>query len=314
VLSYTNILIHHLLKAGQNIRTERGYQDINLVGFSLGDLLRSKYMCSENTFINILKTMYMLDSKESMQSKFKLVRVKNKLDDPANNIIVNYLFMGRLQCELQLSIQEAKGKESHYYNFSHFVYELTRSKFGAIAECAIMISQLDPMIAACKTGYYKEKVDKIPIIRERDMIKESNKDGDGNAIKEPENSKKESAIKTAFFECSSCNLLITNQNLNKFLDNPDEKVCYNCVIKKYNCEDFLKKELREALIKVSRLRIRSYRTLRSLREPKFVATLNSIGEVDLYLAFYILKEFKTYLMKLEVKALEATEKNEEVNY
>ena len=34
-----------------------------------------------------------------------------------------------------------------------------------------MISQLDPMIAACKTGYYQEKVDKIPIIRERDMAK-----------------------------------------------------------------------------------------------------------------------------------------------
>ena len=40
-----------------------------------------------------------------MQSKFKLVRVKNKLDDPANNIIINYLFMGKLTCELQLSIQ-----------------------------------------------------------------------------------------------------------------------------------------------------------------------------------------------------------------
>lgn len=63
VLSYTNILIHHLLKAGKNIRTERGYQDINLVGFSLGDLLRSKFQCNENTFINVLRTMYMIDSK-----------------------------------------------------------------------------------------------------------------------------------------------------------------------------------------------------------------------------------------------------------
>jgi hypothetical protein len=49
-----------------------------------------------------------------------------------------------------LSIQEAKGKEKNYYNFSHFIYELTRGKFGAIAECAIMISQLDPMIAVVK--------------------------------------------------------------------------------------------------------------------------------------------------------------------
>ena len=64
------------------------------------------------------------------------------------------MFMGRVQCELQLSIQEPKGKQKHYYAFSHFVYELTRGRFGPIAECAIMTSQLDPMIAACKNIYY----------------------------------------------------------------------------------------------------------------------------------------------------------------
>jgi hypothetical protein len=68
-----------------------------------------------------------------MHQKFKLVRVKNKLDEPANNIMVNYLFMGRVQCELQLSIQEVKGKEKNYYTFSHFVYELTRGNFGSVA-------------------------------------------------------------------------------------------------------------------------------------------------------------------------------------
>lgn len=67
-----------------------------------------------------------------MRNKFKLVRIKNKLDDPANNIMINYLFMGKVQCELQLSIQEPKGKEKCYYTFSHFVYELVRGKFGPI--------------------------------------------------------------------------------------------------------------------------------------------------------------------------------------
>lgn len=66
--------------------------------------------------------MYVLDSSEQMKGKFKLVRIKNKLDDPANNIIINYLFMGKVQCELQLSIQEPKGKQKNYYTFSHFVY------------------------------------------------------------------------------------------------------------------------------------------------------------------------------------------------
>jgi hypothetical protein len=105
----------------------------------------------------------MLDSSESMRGKFKLVRIKNKLDEPANNIMVNYLFMGKVQCELQLSIQEARGKEKNFYILSHFVYELTRGKFGSIAESAIMISQLDPMIAACKDSCYLEKKVRIPL-------------------------------------------------------------------------------------------------------------------------------------------------------
>ena len=59
--------------------------------------------------------MYMLDTSEQMKGKFKLVRIKNKLDDPANNIIINYLFMGKIQCELQLSIHKPKEKEKNYY-------------------------------------------------------------------------------------------------------------------------------------------------------------------------------------------------------
>jgi hypothetical protein len=42
--------------------------------------------------------MYVLDSSESMKGRFKLVRIKNKLDTPANNIIINYLFLGKVQC------------------------------------------------------------------------------------------------------------------------------------------------------------------------------------------------------------------------
>ena len=98
MVSYTNLLIHHLLKAGQRISTDRGYQDINLIVFRVSDLMRSKYQCSESTFVNILKTMYMLDSREEMEGKFKLIRIKNKLDDPANNIMINYLFLGKVQC------------------------------------------------------------------------------------------------------------------------------------------------------------------------------------------------------------------------
>jgi hypothetical protein len=158
MLKYVNILIHHLLKAGQMIWSDNNsFENLNLIVFRVSDLMRSKLHCTEKDFISILKTMYMLEDDERVRGKFKLLRIKNKLDDPANNIMINYVFMGRVQCELQLSIQESKGKEKSYHTFSHFVYELTRGTFGGISECAVMISQLDPMIAACKAVCYKEK-------------------------------------------------------------------------------------------------------------------------------------------------------------
>ena len=105
MLNYINILIHHLLKAGKKIHTETESAYINLIVFRVSDLMRSKLQCSEASFINVLKTMYLLDNSDLMKGKFKLVRIKNKLDNPANNIMINYLFMGKVQCELQLSIQ-----------------------------------------------------------------------------------------------------------------------------------------------------------------------------------------------------------------
>ena len=61
------------------------------------------------------------------------MRIKNKLDSKDNNILINYLFMGKIQCELQMSVQKMAGKELNYYSFSHFLYELSRGEFGVLA-------------------------------------------------------------------------------------------------------------------------------------------------------------------------------------
>jgi hypothetical protein len=167
--------------------------------------------------------MYLLDRSDSMRDKFKLVRIKNKLDEPANNIIVNYLFMGKVQCELQLSIQEPRGKEKNYYTFSHFVYELTRGKFGTLAECAIMISQLDPMVTACRDIYYVEKqVSQLFSIRRPQPVKEkvnspskiNESEGEEENEKEIQNrdEKFEKLIKDLLFECFECKRLIINES------------------------------------------------------------------------------------------------------
>ncbi len=99
MITYTNVLIHHLLKAGEQIDTNYNLQNINLIVFRVSDLLRAKLKCSESSFISLLKTMYLLDNDSEMKDKFKLVRIKSKLDEPANNIMINYLFMGKLQWE-----------------------------------------------------------------------------------------------------------------------------------------------------------------------------------------------------------------------
>ena len=46
----------------------------------------------------MLKTLYLLDNSEAMRGKFKLVRIRNNLDEPTNNVLINYLFMGKVQC------------------------------------------------------------------------------------------------------------------------------------------------------------------------------------------------------------------------
>ena len=42
--------------------------------------------------------MRLLDESKAMKGKFKLVRIKNKLEDSANNIMINYMFMGKVLC------------------------------------------------------------------------------------------------------------------------------------------------------------------------------------------------------------------------
>jgi hypothetical protein len=101
-------------------------------------------------------------------------------------------------------IQEAKGKVKHYYAMSHFVYELVRGKFGSIAECAIMMSQLDPMITACKHPYYQEKEAPFNLALTVEAQEESKRS-------------EKSAKQQTFFECHIYHKLITNERTERLL-------------------------------------------------------------------------------------------------
>lgn len=53
----------------------------------------------------------------------KIVKIKNRLDDNNNDILINFFFKNTILCELQLAIfKETNKKEKLYSQFSHFLY------------------------------------------------------------------------------------------------------------------------------------------------------------------------------------------------
>lgn len=51
-------------------------------------------------------------------------------------------------CEVQLSLGSVQEEVNDH--FCHYLYELERSKFGALFECALLIANLDPRISYMK--------------------------------------------------------------------------------------------------------------------------------------------------------------------
>ncbi len=56
-----------------------------------------------------------------------------------------------------MPIQDMEKKDKNYYAFSHFLYELTRGKFGVLTECATIVCQHDPIVSPSTTSYYQLK-------------------------------------------------------------------------------------------------------------------------------------------------------------
>ena len=89
-----------------------------------------------------------------------------------------------------------------------------------------MISQLDPMINACKSGYYEEKRETIGLIREKEELSQSKGDVGDSVMKDVLMIMRQESVNSSFFECSICNKLITIENFTKILDRGDSKICY----------------------------------------------------------------------------------------
>lgn len=78
--------------------------------------------------------------------RVKIVRVKNRLTQGTHDILINIRFQNLILCEIQLAVKKNSTNEflQNSDKFSHYVYELTRTKFGPIAEMANIWFSKDP--------------------------------------------------------------------------------------------------------------------------------------------------------------------------
>lgn len=135
---YLEKLIYHMCSADEKLK---------LVTFNVSDLLRCKCVGTKFQIREIF---------DKLVKKFTVVRVKNRLAQSTHDFLVNFNYKG-IQTEMQLGLAQKKKEENHkqscYGHFSHFIYELSRSKFSALTEAAIINNHLNPMIV-----YFRGKI------------------------------------------------------------------------------------------------------------------------------------------------------------
>lgn len=68
--------------------------------------------------------------------KMKIVRIKDRLKQGTNDILINVKFNSLIICEIQLHVvNKTKSKFIQCSNkFSHYIYEIKRSIFGPLSE------------------------------------------------------------------------------------------------------------------------------------------------------------------------------------
>lgn len=118
-------------------------ESLDLLTFSVFDLLRSKCSGTKDEIMEIYKRLR--DS-----TYMKQIRVKNRLDTPMNDILINCkINKSPIVCEVQLIITNEFLTEKSNINdhFNHFLYELERSRFGPFSEACIIINSSDPRMS-----------------------------------------------------------------------------------------------------------------------------------------------------------------------
>jgi hypothetical protein len=141
---YQNELPEDELRANYEV-----LRQVDLISFKVGDLIRGKYAGSEAEFLRIYKNL--IEVSEQRPEVLKIVRIKNRLDQKENDILVNLFFSNKIQCELQLSFERTDEENSRkvklYSSYNHFLYEIRRSLLGPIGEYACILGEHDPVVS-----------------------------------------------------------------------------------------------------------------------------------------------------------------------
>ena len=144
-------MIHTLLLMPEEVKKAHSLDeeyvenmDIDLVTFKISDLFRCKIKSRESEIVRIFNQIKQISEKGD---PFKIVRIKNRLAQGTKDIMVNILFMGEFLCEIQLAIEDYQdAKQKVYDSFSHYLYELHRSRLGPIMESACTWAQFDQRV------------------------------------------------------------------------------------------------------------------------------------------------------------------------
>jgi hypothetical protein len=81
--------------------------------------------------------------------KFKIIRIKNRLKQGTNDIMINAKFNKLIHCEIQLAVHASQSEFMRCSNkINHFIYELERAQFGPVMEMCSVWRHCDPRAAA----------------------------------------------------------------------------------------------------------------------------------------------------------------------
>lgn len=110
MLSYLNQIIHILLLIPRNIREKFAHDEemqkeleIDLVTFKISDLLRCKFSSHENEILRAYRELKRISDEKDY---FKIVRIKDRLELGTRDILINFNYMGKLLCEIQLAVTD----------------------------------------------------------------------------------------------------------------------------------------------------------------------------------------------------------------